>query len=482
MRASQITDIIQDANMKGPDIDLTGIRANSAGIRPGEAFIALKGSITDGHLYINDAIKAGAQVIICSKGSVKSDLPATTIEVPDTKKALEHLLPIIYPQAGKPSLIGITGTNGKTTITYIIESILTASGKTTGVLGTINTRYPGTHIESDLTTPGPLDLFETLHAMGLAGVDICVMEASSHALDQDRMAGLKYDCGIFTNLSQDHLDYHSDMELYFLSKNKLFHQYLNGPAVINIDDPYGRRLCSGLEHAVTYGRSEKSTIRLTSLHSTPSGLSMDIATPQGTIHIKSPLLGEINAYNIMAATGACFSMGIGTDEVIRGVQALKSVPGRMQLVENSHGLKIIIDYAHTPDALRKMLSSARRFTQGRLICIFGCGGNRDKGKRPIMGSIAQDLSDIIIITSDNPRTEAPDAIIKDILVGIKDGPGIFIEPDRALAIKKGIESMEKDDCMIVAGKGHEGYQIVGNTKKTFDDRIITDACLKEVFG
>lgn len=482
MKASEITTAVPGSRIRGMDREFSRIRADSRFVRPGDAFVALKGSVTDGHKFIGTALKAGAQIVICSYDHPELNSGITSIEVPDTKEALQKILPILFPHALKLKLIGITGTNGKTTTTYIIESILKASGMNPGVIGTINIRYNGITADSSVTTPGPVDLFEQLDTMGFSRVDACVMEVSSHSLDQDRVMGLAYDCTVFTNLSQDHLDYHKDMETYFAAKKKLFDKkHLRGRPVINADDTFGQRLIKELPETITYGKTPGAAVSMRSLRNTPQGLIVSLSTPMGEFSIRSHLMGEINAYNIMASVGASMALGIGKDAIIKGIEDLEGVSGRMEPVRNPYGLNIIVDFAHTPDALKNVLTSARSMTKGRLITVFGCGGDRDRTKRPIMGRVAAEISDLVIVTSDNPRTEQPLAIIEDILQGIEDKTYISIEPDRKEAIKIGIASMRDDDCLVIAGKGHETYQIVGSVKNPFDDRECVRNCLREMF-
>jgi len=479
---SELIRILPQAVIQGPDRTFSALKADSSRISGGDTFIALKGSVTDGHNFIQDALRAGAGVILCNTDYPQAIEGATVIRVPDTKKALATLLPALYPEATRVRMVGITGTNGKTTTTYLVESILNNAGITSGVMGTINTRYPGFEISSTVTTPGPIDLFGRLHEMHIAGVTTCIMEVSSHALDQDRLAGLGFDYAVFTNLSQDHLDYHKDMESYFSAKKRLFRQYLKGRAVINTDDPHGKLLCEGLSDPVTYGMHDASSIHPRALDSSPQGLMFTLMTPSGELVMKSSLRGLVNTYNIMAAVGVCQAMSIDNHHIVSGIEAVQCVPGRMEAVENSHGLNIIVDFAHTPDALQTALMSARQFTKGRLITVFGCGGDRDRTKRPIMGAIAAEHSDLAIITSDNPRTEDPLIIIDDILNGITDRTRIVVEPDRAAAIKQAVTSMNPQDCLIIAGKGHENYQIIGTKKNPFDDKSCVRQCLKEVYG
>jgi len=482
VKASEISAAVPGSRIRGEEREFSRLRADSRSVRPGDAFIALKGSVTDGHRYIDAALKAGAQTVICNEGHPGLDSGITVVEVPDTKEALVRILPCLFPHARKVKLIGITGTSGKTTTTYLIESILKAAGMNPGVIGTINIRYNGIAADSSVTTPGPVDLFEYLGTMGLSRVNACVMEVSSHSLDQERIMGLEFDCAIFTNLSHDHLDYHKDMETYFQAKRKLFDRtYLKGRPVVNADDEFGRRLIEEVQGAITFGRRPGADISIPSLRNTPKGLIMSLTTPMGEFPVRSSLMGEINACNIMAAVGAATALGIDRDSIIRGIEGLEHVPGRMEPVRNEHGLNIIVDYAHKPDALKNVLTSARGMTRGRLITVFGCGGDRDKTKRPVMGSIAAQSSDLVIVTSDNPRTEDPLAIINDVLQGIPDRTYVSVEPDREEAIRLGIASMREDDCLVIAGKGHETYQIIGSDKRPFDDRKCVCKVLREIY-
>jgi UDP-N-acetylmuramoyl-L-alanyl-D-glutamate--2,6-diaminopimelate ligase len=482
MTASDLARILPGAVISGSERVFTALRADSTRIRTGEAFIALKGSVTDGHRFISDALRRGACLVICNAGHPVDAPDATILRVPDTKAALPAILNMLHPEASEVEMVGVTGTNGKTTTTYLIESVLARAGKACGVIGTISTRYPGREVGSSLTTPGPLDLFEMLHSMHTQGVKVCVMEVSSHALDQDRINGLAFHYALFTNLSQDHLDYHHDMETYFLAKRRLFSDHLKGTAVLNTDDGYGSRLFKELRDAVSYGFRTEALIHPLSLDNTSNGLTMLLRSPQGDISLRSVLKGEMNAYNIMAAVGICQAMGIPLDRIREGIEDLQGVPGRMESVTNPKGLSIIVDYAHTPDALDTVLKNTRAFTRGRLLTVFGCGGDRDRTKRPIMGSIAASRADHAFVTSDNPRSEDPLAIIEDILKGITDRDKITVEPDRRQAICRAIREMKPEDCLVIAGKGHEDYQIIGTTRIMFDDRLCVRQCLEEGQG
>jgi UDP-N-acetylmuramoyl-L-alanyl-D-glutamate--2,6-diaminopimelate ligase len=480
MKASEAAAAINGARIRGAEADFSRLRADSLSVRPGEAFIALKGSTDDGHRYIDDALQAGASVIICSPGAVSASSRAAVIEVPDTRTALESLLPLMYPMAKSLRLVGVTGTNGKTTTTYLLESVLEQAGFEPGVIGTISMRHHGVAEPSSVTTPGPIDLFERLDAMARAGVDVCVMEVSSHSLHQDRVMGLSFDCGVFTNLSQDHLDYHKDMESYFLAKKKLFEDYVKGTAVVNADDPFGKRLAAELPDAITYGRGSGARIRLRSLSSAPGGLHVELSSPAGDLSLETRLMGEVNAYNIMACVGAALAMGVDPPAAVRGIESLAEVPGRMEPVRNAKGLTVLVDFAHTPDALAHALESAGKLAAGRLITVFGCGGDRDRAKRPLMGAIASKASDLVIVTSDNPRSEDPLVIIEEILAGVDKKDGVMVEPDRREAIRLGVSLMGRGDCLLIAGKGHETYQIIGKKRLSFDDRECAAEFLGEV--
>lgn len=480
MRASFLTALIPEARLDGEDCELAGLKADSRAIRPGEAFIALKGSLADGHRFIPQAVAQGAALVICNQGCAPG-IPVPTISVPDTGKALTALLPALYPGACEVALIGITGTSGKTSTTYLIESILNAAGRNPAVIGTIDTRYAGRHIPSSVTTPGPLDLFEHLAHMRAAGVDVCAMEVSSHALDQGRIAGLRFACAVFMNLSLDHLDYHKDMRTYFEAKRKLFTpDYLTGTAIINRDDMFGKDLLGMTANHITFGQTPQAMIRARHVQADLDGIRLDLDTPRGPLHLESPLLGTFQVYNIMAAAAVGMAMDIEPAGIAAGIASLHGIPGRMEPVINRQGLKIVVDYAHKPEALEKALQSARSLSPGRIITVFGCGGERDRSKRPVMGEISARLSDFTIVTSDNPRGEDPQAIIAEIAAGIEDTSRLAIEPDRTRAIRLGIETMRPDDCLLIAGKGHETYQIIGDRKIPFDDKAVVRSILEEL--
>ena len=482
MKASTLTGMIPGAALKGSDTEISSITDDTRKINKGSAFIALKGTVTDGHNYIKTAQENGAGLIICNSGYDNSQVTLPVIEAPDTREALKIILPALFPSAGKMTLAGITGTSGKTTTAYLLESIARAAWKKPGLIGTIEIRYGGENIPANVTTPGSVELFGMLDDMVKKDVDICIMEVSSHALDQGRVDGLMFDAGVFMNLSHEHLDYHKNMQDYLNAKKRLFTDYLRGSAIINIDDSAGKSLKIEIPNAISFGNSKNADIRPNSVRTDEGSMIISLDTPRGRFELASNLLGRFQVYNIMAATGAAISLGIDTVAIIEGVANLRFVPGRMEPVPNSRGLRILVDYAHKPEALENALEAAKTLSQGKVHTVFGCGGDRDRTKRPLMAAIAEKYSDTVIVTSDNPRTEDPNAIIKEILAGFSPGYNPIVEPDRATAIKLGVGLMEAEDLLIIAGKGHEDYQIIGTKKYPFDDRTMARRAVLEVMA
>ncbi|MEA2101631.1 MAG: UDP-N-acetylmuramoyl-L-alanyl-D-glutamate--2,6-diaminopimelate ligase [Thermodesulfobacteriota bacterium] len=488
MKTARLVSLIQGASIyksdRGPDREIGDIKADSRSVSPGDSFIALNGTRTRGSRFIPEALKAGASVVIFDNDAVP-DMPegtdATWIHVPDTKKALDEILPFVFPGASKIALTGITGTSGKTTTAWLIESILKEAGYSPGLIGTIETRYKEKVVASMLTTPGSIELFQCLDEMYSAGCRACVMEVSSHALDQNRTGNLGFETAVFTNLGQDHLDYHLEMSDYFEAKKRLFTEHLKGRAIINYDDLYGKKLITSLDNPITFGFCDDAMVHATQIKADIRGIWLDISTHKGPLSIMSPLVGRFHAFNIMAATGACMAMGIHKDAIKKGIASLQGVPGRMEYIQNPYQRNIIVDFAHKPNALQQAITSARELTRGTLTVLFGCGGDRDSLKRPMMGQIAAHMADRVCLTSDNPRSEDPDSIITDILEGIEDSSDVEIQPDRAKAIKDAIRAMTKNDTLLVAGKGHETCQIMGSQRLPFDDRTEVIKALKEVF-
>ena len=472
------------------DCEIKGLTSDSRDVKKGYLFVAVKGSSQDGHKYLADAVQRGACALVVE--NVANVVPNVTIvRVPDARAALSELASRFYNYPSKDmNLIGITGTNGKTTTSYVLESILKEEGRNVGVIGTINYRYKEKSFDASLTTPESNDLMKIMGEMRDAGVTDIILEVSSHSLEQGRVRGLNWSRALFTNFSRDHLDYHSTMEEYFKAKSLLFSslgEEGEGQAktIINMDDPKGRMLKKITKAStVSYGLGDNCLLRAADIHSNVEGLHFRLTTPTGDIPITSTLFGQMNVYNILAAAAVAFSLDIDLNTISRGIQRLAFVPGRLQHVENKQGLSIFVDYAHSTDALKKVLQTVRQLTKGRLITVFGCGGDRDKGKRPDMGRVAGMYSDCAIITSDNPRGESPAKIADEIETGVKEsglkrielnlsrkerGYEIILDRRKAIHTAVKIANKEGGDIILIAGKGHEQYQIIGNRKRYFND-------------
>ena len=472
------------------DFEIKGVASDSRDVKKGYLFVAVEGRKQDGHKYLADAVQRGARVLVVE--DIENVFPDVTIvRVPNTRVALSELASRFYNYPSKDmNLIGITGTNGKTTTSYVLESILKEDGRNVGVIGTINYRYEQQSLQASLTTPSSNTLMRIMSDMRDAGVTDVIIEVSSHSLEQGRVKGLHWSRALFTNFSRDHLDYHSTMEEYFRAKSLLFLSLeeegdSQAKTIINMDDPKGSILQKITKvPSVSYGLGDSCSIRAADIHSSEQGLDFRLITPAGDIPITSRLFGEINVYNLLAAAAVAFSLDIHITIISRGIQRLAFVPGRLQLVENKQGLSIFVDYAHSPDALKKVLQTLRRRTKGKLITVFGCGGDRDTGKRPAMGRVASMYSDYIIITSDNPRGESPAIIANEIEVGVKEAGfkkitsdfsfttmGYRIILNRRKAIQTAVKMANKEDgdIILVAGKGHETYQVTGNSKRYFND-------------
>jgi UDP-N-acetylmuramoyl-L-alanyl-D-glutamate--2,6-diaminopimelate ligase len=488
-----------------PDIDIGSIHYKAQEVETNGLFVAIEGRSADGHDFIGQALARGAAAIVVQKqpdrsievesGAMPTHGKPIIVHVRDTRTALADLAVCFFCRPSEyMTLIGITGTNGKTTVAYLIESILMAAGLKVGVIGTINYRYAGKTFPNPMTTPESLDLQRILKQMLQAGVTHVAMEASSHAMDLYRIRGCRFDMAVFTNLSQDHLDFHGDMQSYWSSKKRLFIEYLaDGPkkngavAVINCDDAKGQELANILSiRVIKTGSAPDCVIKAETSQYGLMGTHGRASTPQGGFDFKTPLVGLHNVANILSSTGAAAALGIAPAIIKAGIEALAAIPGRLESIENSSGRFVYVDYAHTPDALKNAVSALKQIAPARIICVFGCGGDRDREKRPLMGEIVARLCDLSIVTSDNPRTEDPVAIIDQILPGIKaaggiqyseqdlkrgfDKKGYIIQPDRRRAIGLGIMASRPNDAVIIAGKGHETYQILGTTTIDFDDR------------
>ena len=477
------------------DQEVKGLTYDSRKAHKGQVFFALAGEKVDGHDYMGAAIRQGATALVFSR---RGNWPgaAATVRVKDSRRAMGLWAAHFFSRpSAKLKLVGVTGTNGKTTLSYLIESILQAAGLTPGVIGTINYRFRGNEIPAHHTTPESIEVEALLDEMRRAGVGAVAMEVSSHALVQERVRGLDFDVGVFTNLSRDHLDYHRDMDDYFQAKSRLFTDYLklsrkpNKAAVIYGDDPRGPQLMALARDAGlavwSYGANERCDIHPLDVEMDVRGLRASIQAKELIVRFSSPLVGAANLQNIMGAIGVGLALGVEEQSIVQGIERLQSVPGRLEKVANDTGVTILVDYAHTPDALEKVLGAVRPLTQKRLITVFGCGGDRDRGKRPLMGEIAARLSDVVVVTSDNPRTETPTAILSDIEAGVQqtrlskateaeleNTAGYWVEADRREAIRIALAVAAPGDTVLIAGKGHEDYQILGESKIHFDDREV----------
>ena len=495
MILKELLEVLNKPNVSGGlERQVKDITYDSREVKKDSLFVAIHGFKTDGRKYIADAIRKGASVIVTEGAIETPEKDITVISVPDARNALALLSAQFY---GYPSrrlrMIGITGTNGKTTTSYLIKAIIEKAGKRCGLLGTISYIIGDETIQSPHTTPESADLQKYLHRIIESGAEYAVMEVSSHALELNRVADCEFDIAVFTNLTQDHLDFHKTMEGYFSAKLKLFTSLSNERGkmvkkvgIINIDDPYSKRILDAIKvKAVTYGFSRDADIRPDDVRMDINGIAFKAVTQKGIFPIESKLTGKYNINNILSTIGVGQALGFDNSIIADGIRAVENISGRFEKIEEGQDFAVVVDYAHTEDALKRLLEAVKEFANGRIITVFGCGGDRDKGKRPKMGETAGKASNIVIITSDNPRSEDPMEIIKEIeegIKGIKNGnkPDYLIMPDRREAICKAVELARKDDIVVIAGKGHEDYQIIGDKKSHFDDREIAREAIKTV--
>ena len=493
MRLDEVIRGIAIADRRGRfDTEVTSITADSRKVTDGALFVAVEGHEQDGHAFIKDAVNNGAKAVMAQHWPAdvdSEDIRPTVVLVPNSRRALALAAANYYGQPSRKLLVaGVTGTNGKTTVTYILESIVRAASKKVGVLGTVECRYAGHREPLEHTTPDAVMLFGQLAKMADHGVTHLAMEVSSHALHQDRVAGLHFKVAGFTNLSQDHLDYHETLDAYFEAKARLFSEFLRKSrargrmAVVNIDDPHGEKV---LERwggkALRVSLDPESDADVVALE-TEYGLTRTrakVRTSKGVWDIETSLAGRHNLSNVLVAMGMALAMGFSKARIVRGLQALERVPGRLDPVPSEDGKTVFVDYAHTPDALEKTLHAVRELTDRRLVVVFGCGGDRDREKRPLMGEAVAKHADFAVVTNDNPRTEDPEAIVASIEEGLQAGgfarddeasKQYQVELDRRAAIQIAVDWMNADDVLVIAGKGHEDYQIVGDKKHRFDDR------------
>jgi len=490
-------------------VEVKGLAYHSQSVQPGFLFAAIRGLREEGRRFIPDALSRGAGSVLVDEPL--DDIRVTQVIVPDVRQALARLACAFY---GDPSssltLVGITGTNGKTTTSYLIESIFAAAKKKVGVIGTVNYRYQNKITPAPTTTPESLDLQRNFQAMREAGVTHAILEVSSHALDMERVRGCHFDVALFTNLTRDHLDYHGSMENYFQAKQLLFTQFLaeSGKekkfSVINVDDPWGDKLLQAAGGSLwRYGIEKRGEIWPQQIEESAEGLRARVHIPRGTLDIHSPLIGRHNLYNILAAVSVGEALGFSSEAIAAGIAKLGRVPGRLERIPGGERIRVFVDYAHTGDALERALETLRRLTLGHLILVFGCGGDRDRGKRAVMGKIAAGASDVTVLTSDNPRTEDPWEIIREVEKGMREttrekyqpgalmqtrgkarngGTGYVVIPDRKKAIAWAIRAARPGDVVLIAGKGHEDYQILGKEKVHFNDREEAAQALASIGG
>lgn len=479
---------------------IRGLTYDSRSVAPGDLFVALRGAVSDGHDYLEQATTLGAAALLVERAPDGLPHPDRSwIIVPDTRRALALLAARFYGDpATECTLIGVTGTNGKTSTTYLVESILARAGLRTGLIGTVEIRYAAERLAAVNTTPESLDLQRLLRSMLTLGIEAVVMEVSSHGLELGRVTGCSFRVGAFTNLTQDHLDFHGSMDAYLVSKARLFREHLSpgGAAVINVDDPAGEKLVAIAQSVgatlwrCTRDPERDAELRLLAADATLEGTRATVDWPEhGPLELDLPLLGDFNLENLLVACGVAAALGIEPSTVAEGTASCPQVPGRMERVEPggsgpvAEAPTILVDYAHTPDAVEKLLQAVRPLTRGDLVAVFGCGGDRDKAKRPLMAAAVARSADRAIATSDNPRTEDANEILRDVEAGLtamsRIEPDSFggarggycVLPDRREAIALAIASANPDDTVVIAGKGHEDYQIIGRKKLPFDDRV-----------
>ncbi len=473
----KLKELIEDCGSFA-ETEVTGVTCDSRKVNNGMIFVCIDGTASDGHKYVTDAVKKGAALIIAQKDTGVGQ----QIIVKNTRQVYASICAKWF---GNPAdgmkIIGVTGTNGKTSVSYMLKTVLEHAGHKVGLIGTIQNMIGDETVPAKNTTPDAYALNSLFSLMKSAGCDTCVMEVSSHALDQDRVYGIKFDAAVFTNLTQDHLDYHKTMENYCAAKRKLFTQ--TDLAIVNYDDPYSKKLVEGLPCRVcTYSAvSDEATYTAKDIYYKPDGVKYHFNGYNLISRIRLATGGKFSVYNSMAAASCAVELGIPLDTVAAALTEMKGVKGRAESVPNDFGFSVIIDYAHTPDGLKNILSTFKECEKNRLIAVFGCGGDRDKTKRPKMGAIAEEYADYVIVTSDNPRSEDPNAIISDIVKGMKCGKTPYeVIPDRISAIKFAVHNARKGDIIVLAGKGHEDYQILKNRTVHLDEREVVAEAFREL--
>ena len=505
LRGTEPIEILGDVG-----ISVTGLHYDSRRIEPGQVFVAIRGEKTDGNRFISQGLEQGAIAVLSEASPVLAAVspnavpdpapsapraphppPRAWVRVTDARKALARAAANFYGHpANALELVGVTGTNGKTTTCLLLDAIFAAAGKKSGLFGTIEYRLAGRRLPAPNTTPESLDLQAYLGELRALGATHAALEVSSHALALDRVYGCPFRAAVFTNLTRDHLDFHGTLEAYFAEKRKLFTGWGTAPpawAILNADDSRSAELLScGSPNVLTYGLAAGAQVRPHGANPALNSGSFLMETPWGKLESRSRLLGRPNVYNLLAAAATALALGFGVEQVEGGLAALQAVPGRFEQVQSGQPFLVLVDYAHTDDALRNLLTTARELVNqgGRVVTVFGCGGDRDRTKRPLMGQVAGSLSDLVVLTSDNPRSEEPRAIIHDALVGLQQSGARharhLVEPDRACAIELALREARPGDIVLLAGKGHETYQIIGDRRLPFDDRLIARQVLQRL--
>ena len=459
--------------LRGRQVEIRDVQLDSRRCTGGSCFVAVRGAADDGHKYIPAALAAGASAVVCQDLSATDSAPALAVASDGQGDAAALAQALRGWPGRKLTCAAVTGTNGKTTVTYMIQSILAAAGCDAALLGTIRYETGSATRPAAMTTPGPIELAELTAEMVAAGRTHLVMEASSHALAQGRLAGLSFAAGVFTNLTGDHLDYHGDMDSYLAAKARLFEQLPRGArAIVNRDDPYGRDMAAASAARVSwYAVDSPADLWARMERMDADGSRFTLIADGQERPVQTAIIGRHNVQNCLAAVGACLALGVDLDDIVVALGRLPRVPGRLERVPVAASYSIFVDYAHTDDALQNVLTALRPITRGRVILVFGCGGDRDRTKRPRMAAVAEKLADVVIVTSDNPRGEPPEAIVKEILAGFsaKGRARAIVEIDRRAAIAAAIAEARASDVVLLAGKGHETYQIIGSQRLDFDD-------------
>ena len=472
----RLDEVIPDAPEGARDIQVTDLAYDNRAAKPGTLFFCVPGFTRDGHDFAQDAIDRGAVALVVQR---PLNLGVPEIEVADVRRAMAPAAARFFADPTKDlQTVGVTGTNGKTTTAFLVRSLLEAAGRQTGLLGTVKSVIGGNEHPVVRTTPEAIDLQRTFREMLDSGDQACALEVSSHALELHRADAIHFAAAIFTNLTQDHLDFHPTMEDYFGAKRKLFAPGRAQHAVVNVDDPYGRRIAIDLPGAITFAlESDDATYRATNVETGLTGSRFTVHSPDGPTKLTSPLRGRFNVYNVLGAFATARALGVANETATQAIRIAGQVPGRFEPVDEGQDFAVLVDYAHTPDSLENVLNAARELAEGRLHVVFGCGGDRDRGKRPLMGEIARRLADRVIVTSDNPRSEDPEAIIEAILEG--SGHDVEHNVDRRAAIEGAIAGAEGGDVVVIAGKGHEqGQEFADGRKIPFDDVTVAQEVLR----